>query len=98
MAKARQVVLLAALALAAVLPLASAHGDEAAMDMGAMSMSMDMSHSSQAHSNMTTQDRPDIPSYFSHPDHRGLMYAHIGLMSLGWFIMMPVGKLSKEPD
>lgn len=31
------------------------------------------------------------PTYFAHPEHRQLMFAHIALMTLAWVIFLPVG-------
>lgn len=33
-----------------------------------------------------------LPYYFAHPDHKGLLYGHIALMSIGWIIILPIGK------
>ncbi|KAK8117853.1 uncharacterized protein PG998_006134 [Apiospora kogelbergensis] len=30
------------------------------------------------------------PTYFSHPEHRAVMYAHIVLMVLGWVVVLPI--------
>lgn len=32
------------------------------------------------------------PSYFSHPEHAGVMLTHIALMTLAWVIVLPAGK------
>ena len=32
------------------------------------------------------------PTYFAHPDHVGVIYAHIALMTLAWVFVLPVGK------
>ncbi|CUS08126.1 unnamed protein product [Tuber aestivum] len=31
-----------------------------------------------------------LPYYFAHPDHKGLLYGHIALMSIGWIIILPI--------
>lgn len=36
------------------------------------------------------------PNYMTHPEHRGLMYAHIGLMVLAWVFILPVGKFPRR--
>lgn len=33
------------------------------------------------------------PSYFAHPEHVGVIYAHITLMVLAWVFVLPVCKL-----
>lgn len=33
------------------------------------------------------------PTYFAHPEHTGLMYAHIALMIMSWVLLLPVGRL-----
>ncbi|KAJ9134727.1 Integral membrane protein [Pleurostoma richardsiae] len=30
------------------------------------------------------------PTYFAHPEHRGVIYTHITLMTLAWVLMLPV--------
>ena len=41
----------------------------------------------------TPKDESEYPpTYFSLADHAGLMYAHIGLMTLAWVFILPVGK------
>lgn len=34
------------------------------------------------------------PTYFSHSEHRALLFTHISLMVLGWVVMLPLGKLA----
>ncbi|RSL81972.1 hypothetical protein BHE90_007332 [Fusarium euwallaceae] len=67
--------------LFALLPVVLAHGDEG-HDMG----DMDMSHASEKPKEAS--EYPD--TYFSHPDHVGVIYAHIGLMVLSWVFVLPV--------
>ncbi|KAG0128450.1 hypothetical protein HOY82DRAFT_489195 [Tuber indicum] len=31
-----------------------------------------------------------LPYYFAHPDHKGLLYGHIALMSIGWIVILPI--------
>ncbi|RPA98930.1 hypothetical protein L873DRAFT_1685795 [Choiromyces venosus 120613-1] len=31
-----------------------------------------------------------LPHYFAHPDHKGLLYGHIALMSIGWIVILPI--------
>lgn len=71
------------------LPIALAHGSDDAANT---------SHSDHASMSMPNMEpMPDIPSYFSHPEHSGLMYAHIVLMVISWVILMPLGKLYLVP-
>ncbi|KAI0002365.1 hypothetical protein F4779DRAFT_635236 [Xylariaceae sp. FL0662B] len=74
------------LALAAALgalPAAFAHGHD---DNGATDMGMDTS---------AEDPKPDEdsypPTYFAHPEHAGVIYAHIAFMVIGWIIMLPIG-------
>ncbi|KAK6852051.1 hypothetical protein PG995_012176 [Apiospora arundinis] len=69
--------LLATVALIGAIPAVLAHGDDGeGMDMGAPKEDQKM------------DSYP--PTYFSHPEHRGVMYAHIVLMVLGWVIVLPI--------
>jgi hypothetical protein len=69
------------------LAIAHAHGDEDAvnMDMGGMKMSgMDPSKSAPLEQGPM--------SYFRYPDHGHWIYGHIVAMTLGWVVVLPVGK------
>ena len=87
-ARRAAVLFLASLAvLLGLVPAALGHGGETeGMDMG-MDMGMDTT---------VDQARPDEgdypPTYFTHPEHRGAIYAHIALMVVSWVFMLPVGK------
>ncbi|KAH8195763.1 hypothetical protein TruAng_010065 [Truncatella angustata] len=76
--------LLAATAVLSALPTGYAHGD----DNGAMDMGMDMN---------VEESNPNpgsyAPTYFTHPEHRGLIYTHIALMTLGWLVVLPIALL-----
>ncbi|KAK6069610.1 integral membrane protein [Seiridium cupressi] len=79
--------LLAAAAILSALPVVLAHGhDDAAAADADMDMDMDMGADKP-------QPDPDsyLPTYFTHPEHRGLIYAHVALMVLGWVVMLPIG-------
>lgn len=82
--------LLALLAVAGAIPKVFAHGgDEGAMDMG---NDGDMG----GHGGMGSEDpQPDPGSYpatyFAHPEHVTAIYAHIGIMVVGWVFMLPTG-------
>jgi len=66
-----------------LVPAALAHGDGMDMAMGDESMSAAEHH---------VENSGYPPTYFSHPEHRGLIYTHIALMVLSWVIVLPVGK------
>lgn len=78
------------LALFATLPMVVAHGgggsvaDEHGTD----------THAHASHENVVEQmnESEYPPTYFSHPEYAGLIYAHIVLMSLAWIIILPLGK------
>lgn len=78
-----------ALLLGLLLPLADAHGGDEAMNMD-----MSMPAPARPVVNETVYD----PNYFFHPEHRGLMYAHIALMTLAWVFVLPVGEFSQLPE
>ncbi|KAI1175323.1 hypothetical protein F4777DRAFT_337588 [Nemania sp. FL0916] len=79
--------LLALLAVVGALPAVLAHGgDEGAMDMG---NGGDMGH--DAMSGEEAKPDPDSypKTYFAHPEHVTAIYAHIGIMVIGWVFMLP---------
>ncbi len=83
--------------LLALAPVALAHGDDEAMDMGAGGMDhmAEAPHGSAGNAtNATAEAIVYPPTYFSHPEHRSLMYAHIVLMTVGWVFALPVCKLA----
>ncbi len=65
-------------------------------------MNMDKSggHGQLASSdNMTSPDMElflSWPSYFDHPEHSGLMFAHIAFMVLAWIVLLPIGELLSQ--
>lgn len=80
--------LFAAAVVLGALPAVLAHGDEhagAGMDMD-MGGEMDMSAEAP-------QSDPEsyAPTYFTHPEHRGLIYAHVALMVISWVVFLPIG-------
>lgn len=77
-------------ALGLLVPTVLGHGDDNE-DMG-MEMEMDMSSSMISGSNASQPDADYIPSYFAHPEHRGILLGHIGLMVVGWVFLLPLGK------
>ena len=83
---------LAALLLLGAVPLALAHGDESnESGMGGMGAKMAQltSTSSVAALNSSTVDQQ---SYFTYQKHGGLMLAHIALMIVAWFFVLPIGE------
>lgn len=75
--------LAAAVVLLELLPAALAHGDEhgATMDMSAHDAPAPQLH-----------DGGSPHSYWSLSEHATLMYWHIALEILAWFVVLPVGK------
>ncbi|KAI1275030.1 hypothetical protein F5Y07DRAFT_400881 [Xylaria sp. FL0933] len=81
---------LALLAIAGAAPSVFAHGDDEGamnMDNGEGAMSMD------GHGGMSEDPKPDPdsypPTYFAHPEHVTAIYAHIGIMVVGWVFVLP---------
>lgn len=37
------------------------------------------------------QYEPNLPSYFGYSDYSTLMFAHIALMTVAWFALLPIG-------
>ena len=83
---------LAVLLLLGAVPLALAHGDES-NESGMGGMGAKMAHLTSASSvaalNSSTVDQQ---SYFTYQNNGGLMLAHIGLMIVAWFFVLPVGE------
>ena len=76
--------LASAFLLGLLLPLAAAHGDHEHKNM-------DMGVPAPAATPVPADSY--APNYFSHAEYRGLMYAHIALMTFGWVFVLPLGKL-----
>ncbi|CAK7272866.1 hypothetical protein SEPCBS57363_005365 [Sporothrix epigloea] len=81
----------------AIAPVVLAHGDDEGMNMEMeSSSSLDMTEALPQAVNPTTNSTTDEaaivykPTYFAHPEHAGLMYAHILLMTLAWVFALPV--------
>ncbi|EPE03400.1 integral membrane protein [Ophiostoma piceae UAMH 11346] len=72
--------------LLAVAPSVLAHGDDEAMNMD---MAMANDHGASI-ANTTEEVKVYPPTYFAHPEHRSLIYAHIILMTLAWVFALPV--------
>lgn len=83
----------AAVTLSAFLLVLPAHGHD---DHGAVSY-VGSSAVAQIGSNATTNAmasgylEPPL-TYFSYPDHEGLLMAHIVFMTLAWVIVLPIGE------
>ena len=58
------------------------------MDMG---MDMDGGMDMSADQPPPTDDEYP-PSYFSHSEHRAVLFTHIALMVLGWVVILPLGE------
>ena len=88
-----------ALLLTAVLASrAHAHSDAAATGMG-MGMGMDMDGDGDMDTGMGEAGHEQSasqypPTYFAHPGHVGVIYAHIALMVLAWVFVLPIGMYS----
>lgn len=80
--------LASALLVGLLLSLAAAHGHDEDMNMD-MSMSEPMRPTIA--SSLEPAD-PIPPNYFTHPEHRGLLFAHIALMTIAWVFVLPVGE------
>ena len=96
MGAAKRLTFLRTAILLGLVSLAFAHGHEAVeasseasqhAGHGEDASATDMSANKASHA---LSDGP--PSYWSHPEHVGLIYAHIGLMVLAWVIALPLGK------
>ncbi len=83
---ASAVTFLAGLAALAALPTALAHGDEN-MTMGGGSGMEGMGEAAAP-----LPEEEYAPTYFAHPEHKGVIYAHIIMMIVSWVFLLPVGK------
>ena len=83
---------LATLLLLGAVPLALAHGDES-NESGVGGTGPNMAHLTSASSvaalNSSTVEQQ---SYFSYQSHGGLMLAHIALMIVAWFFILPISE------
>ncbi|OAA54800.1 integral membrane protein [Niveomyces insectorum RCEF 264] len=81
--------LLGACVLALAPAVVLAHGDDEPTNMDGMG---GMGAVDAVSTNTTDAPKPEAsypPTYFAHPEHRGMMYAHILLMTLGWVFALP---------
>ncbi len=75
---------LASVAVLGLVPTALAHGDDMNME--------------KSEADMPLPEDQYPPTYFALADHRGAIYAHIGLMVLAWVFMLPTGKTRCLPS
>ena len=79
-----------ALSLLEVLPLALAHSSDGhvgeSMGRGSIRESSNLVSSAMNTSSTALQ------SYFSYPEYSTLIIAHIFIMTVAWFIVLPIGK------
>jgi hypothetical protein len=73
------------------LAIAQAHGDEDNSNMGMEGMEMGGMSMANSQSNGSQMEQGPM-SYFRFPDHGGWIYGHIFVMTLGWSVILPVGK------
>lgn len=71
--------------------LVSGHGHDGGMN----GMDMDGSHEQEQPSGGNVAQK-DVVNYADLSAHSGLMMAHIGLMVLAWFFILPLGKFSAQ--
>ncbi len=77
---------------AALLQLAStviAHGHDEKSSNGMNDMDMGAAHPPAKAGEV---DKYSLPSYFGLEKHSNMMLAHIVLMVLAWFLILPIGK------
>lgn len=85
--------LLATAIVLAAAPAVLAHGG----DEGAEGMDMSSGHSGSSSDMHEAKPPPSNapssykPTYFAHPEHVGVIYAHIAVMTVAWVFALPVG-------
>ena len=88
-----------ALSLVEVASRALAHGGDG-VEVGAMTPAGPTHSATTASSEMALANAIATPnaseSYFSYPHFGSLMLAHIALMTIAWFFVLPIGKSIKE--
>lgn len=90
-----QLNLIAVLLLLRVLPEALAHGHGDSMAMRVSSgIDVHFSNSTTSFANMTFAQSPQ--SYFAYSKYSGLMLGHIGLMTIAWVFVLPIGESALE--
>ena len=87
---------LTVLFLLGALPLALAHGHEShdgeMEGMGAPKMAHLASSDSMSAAAMNSSSAAPQQSYFTYPNYGGLMLAHIVLMTIAWFFILPISE------
>ena len=86
MGQTRGLLLPAILSLLVFLPFVLAHGHDSP---GSEEASVGAPSTLLTSINTTN---PKIPSYFAHPQHVVLIIAHIALMTVAWFFILPIGQ------
>ena len=82
----------AALFLLGVVPLALSHEDES-LESGTGSMGFNMAHLTSTPSAAALNSSvAEQQSYFTFPGYGGLMLAHIAIMVIAWFFILPIGE------
>lgn len=85
----------AALLLLGFIPLTSAHdhgsGVRKTIDMEALPAAQ-INSSWPSQLSFPTNSSASFQSYFSYPQASGLMLAHIVVMTVAWFFILPIGK------
>ena len=76
--------------LLGVIPLVVAHGDDGVYDMAAPGAHVE--HGMEMSANASVPVTMKLPSYFTHPEYTAWLYAHIALMTVGWVVVLPLGK------
>ncbi|KAI9643305.1 hypothetical protein NHQ30_007924 [Ciborinia camelliae] len=84
----RNLILHSCLILLGLVPLIAAHRDEEPDMDTSMQMSSIATATATPAINNTAVTEPS--SYFRHPEHGGLMVAHIILMTIGWVFVLPI--------
>lgn len=77
-----------ALSLLLVIHAALSHGHN---DHGEVTANMTSLYTSASFASTNSTGVPP-QSYFAYPQHGSLMLAHIGLMTIAWFFILPIGK------
>lgn len=92
MVHTKRLLYIAALSLLHVLPFALSHGDDHGNGPADMQAGMEMAKAQHLNSSTQLTSVPE-QSYFAYPEYGGLMLAHIGLMTIAWFFILPIGEI-----
>jgi len=94
MVQTRAFVHIAAFVLFSLVPLAFAYGPdlpEGKSPAGRSTASPTATPAVMSSASMDMFLHPEL-TYFAHPEHGGIMLAHIVLMTVAWFFVLPIGK------